>query len=175
MKNSLIAVIMPILVLASFFAVPVLAPTFEEATATASVTVNTFIDITITDRGAAGINFGSLDPATNNNPEAAQTGLLGAVNFSVESTTNKNPTNVKLNASSFSGGAGSFDGNVTADDDATPDQGVETGAAQLQLTTTMQTLKSLAPGASTEIWYWMDVPVSQATGSYTATFGFRGD
>ena len=149
--------------------------TSETTTATGSVTVATFVDITVTDRGASGINFGSLDPATNNNPEAAQTGSLGAVNFTVEPTTNKGTVNVKLNATSFSGTPGSFDGNVTADDDANIDTSPETGSSQIQLTTVFPTLKTLTPGQSQEIWFWMDVPSAQGAGSYTSTFSFKGD
>ncbi len=166
----LIALIAPLLVLASV----AIAPTFEEDVATATVTVNSFVDITIADNGAAGLSFGSLDPGTNNNPEAAQNGV-GAVNFTVQSTTNKNPVNVKLNATNFTSGATTFNGNVTADDDNAIDNATETGAAQLQLTTTLQTFKTLSPGASTGIWYWIDIPSGQAALSYTSTFGFRGD
>ena len=159
--------IMPLLLLVAL----VIAPTFEEATASASVTVNTFVDITITDRGTSGISFSSVDPGTNNNPGTQQNSTHGEVNFKVESTTNKNPTNVGLKASLFT--SPSFDGNVTADDDATIDVFPDT--QQTQLTTAFSTLKTLAPASSTEIWYWMDVPSAQAAASYTSTFGFRGD
>ena len=166
-----IAFIAPLLVLAGV----ALAPTFEESSATASVTVNTFVDITVTDRGTSGISFSSVDPGANNNNGTQQNSTHGEVNFKVESTTNKNPTNVKLKASLFNSSGTTFDGNVTADDDNAIDTGSETGSAQIQVATTDTLLKTLAPSSSTEIWYWIDVPSAQAAASYTSTFGFKGD
>ena len=175
MRNAILIVLTVIIALV--LANSVIAPTSEEASASASVTVNEFVDITITDRGAAGINFGGLDPGTNNNPEAAQTVFLGAINFTVQSTTNKNPVNVKLSGTDFSavGNPNITISNVAADDDSTVDGGDGVNAAQISLSTAFQTLKTLSPASSQEIWYWLDVPSGQAAATYASTFSFRGD
>ena len=142
----------------------------EEAGASASVTVNTFVDITITDRGAGGINFGSKDPGTLDNPEAAQNGL-GAVNFSVEKTTNKDPINVKLRGNNFNetGGSTIAISKAIADDDNSLVSG------NITLATTYTLLKTLSPDTSTEIYYFLDVPTAQKAASYSSTFYFQGD
>jgi|SRR3989338_9469448 len=168
MRNIIFAVLssIVILVLANF----AIGATSEEAGASASVTVNTFVDITITDRGAGGINFGGLDPGTIDNKEVAQNGL-GAINFSVELTTNKNPINVKLRGNNFNETGGSTIGisNVAADDDNTLVSG------NITLSTAYKILKTLAPGEDTEIYYFLDVPAVQKAASYSSTFYFQGD
>jgi len=85
MKKVLISLALA-MVLVMAMAVPVMAAASEESE-TASVTVVAYISSTITDAGAAGMNFGSLNPGTSDNPELAQNGA-GAINISVGAETN---------------------------------------------------------------------------------------
>ena len=70
MKKVLISLGLAMVLVVAMTA-PVMAAASEESE-TASVTVNAYISSTITDAGSAGINFGSLNPGTSDNPEAAQ-------------------------------------------------------------------------------------------------------
>ncbi len=68
-------------------AVPALGAAVE-STKSASVTVRSYISATVTDYGAAGVNFGSLDPGTSNNVEVAQAPSTGAVQVAVGAESN---------------------------------------------------------------------------------------
>ena len=169
MRNAIFVALSSILIL--ILAIFAFGAISEEAGASASITVNTFVDITIADRGAGGINFGSLDPGTTDNKEVAQNGL-GAINFSVEKTTNINPVNVKLRGNNFNetGGITIIDiSNAIADDDNILTSG------NITLSTTFKILKTLAPDTDTEIYFFLDVPTAQKAASYSSTFYFQGD
>ncbi|MFH1484594.1 MAG: hypothetical protein ABIH46_00840 [Chloroflexota bacterium] len=65
MKRQLIVSLAIALMLVLTLSLPAVAA--DESTVSASVTVSSFISITITDSGAAGIQFGSLAPGTTGN------------------------------------------------------------------------------------------------------------
>jgi hypothetical protein len=151
-------------------AAPVMA---LEQTQPASVTVNTYISATITDRGGAGINFGPVNPGTTNNAELAQTGLLGAINITVAVETNVACKIGIRGSGTFSdGGSNSFAlSNAIYDVDNTP-----VGA------TTMDTLYAqigtdTTPGTerSQELWHWIGIPANQPPAIYTTTFYYKAD
>jgi len=161
----------------------------EEASAGASVTVNTFVDITLTDAGTGGFAFGNLNPDTQNNKEADQTdgaaSILSAATVTRQATSNVDVL-VRLKGSTFVNNGDTLPiTNVDYDDDGEVDV---TGAGEIGLT--QETLQTTYPstagtdnpwatltGASTtvKIWFWLDVPSGQAAGSYTSTFSFEGN
>jgi hypothetical protein len=57
------------LTLVAITALPVMAADYQDVSA--SVTVNAFISVTLTDNGAAGLDFSSLNPGAVKQPEAA--------------------------------------------------------------------------------------------------------
>lgn len=156
------------------------APTFEESSAPASVTVNEFVDITLTDAGAAGFAFGSLDPGILNKNETAQSDGANspAATVTREITSNVNVL-VRLQGADFTSGGNTLAvTNVSYDDDGAVDQGIDSGIyAQTNLTITYPvgawaTLTSGSPNVN--VWFWLDVPSGQAAGSYSSTFSFKG-
>ncbi len=66
-------------------------------------------------------------------------------------------------------------GNFTVDDDSTPDEGTETGVAELQLSTTYQTfienvgVSTTETGDDKDFWWFADIPATVAEGTYTGT------
>lgn len=86
MKRLLVSVTVALglvmaLALPAFAAPPVHRP--------ATVTVPSYINFTVTDNGAAGLSFGTLNPGTSDNPEQAQPGS-SAVTLTVGAETNSN-------------------------------------------------------------------------------------
>jgi len=149
----------------------------EEATAGASVTVNTFVDITLTDTNGGGFAFGSDDPGTSNNAEADQSGGTPAATITREATSNVNVL-VRLKGLDFTGAGTIAINNAKFDDDATVDQVTDTGLNQTRMTTAYpgSAYATLTSGSPTlDIWFWLDIPTSQAAGAYTSTFSFEGN
>ena len=158
----------------------VMAFTFEEASAGASVTINSFVDITLTDTGIAGFRFGSLDPGDTNIPEDDQ----NVTTVTPAATVTRNPTSnvdvkVRLKGTNFvSSGDNIPIGNVDYDDDEFVDDADSGNLAQTTMTTTYPvseyaTLDSGSPDL--DVWFWLDVPTSQAAGNYASTFSFEGN
>ena len=146
----------------------------------ASVTVNEFIDVTITDISGGGVTFGGFDPGTTDNTASPNP----AVTITVESPTNVD-VNVYLKGTDWTGGPAALtlaDTNVRFDDDS--DLVLDTGNAAIGTLTTSYsgspgwfTVTAPVGGApvSTSVSHWLDVPSGQAAGAYTSTFTYRAD
>ena len=167
-KTNLFISLACVLVLVTVMTAPAMA---VEQTQPASVSVNTYISATITDAGAAGINFGALNPGTTNNAELAQ-GALGAINITVAVETNvackigiKGSGNFSDNVSN------SFPlGNATWNNANTPPgTAMTTGYAQIGTATTPGTARSQ------EVWHWINIPANQPPASYSTTFYYKAD
>jgi len=183
MKIFLTIAVIMVLAMASF----AMAALTEEASGAASVTVNEFVDITLTDTAGGGFIFGGKDPGTTNNKEAAQTdgntSTTGAATITRETTSNVNVL-IRLKGDDFTVGGDTLAvTNVDYDDDGGVDQGVDSGTyTQETLSTTYPsdtgtndpwaTLTSGSPDV--KVWFWLDIPTSQAAGSYTSNFFFEG-
>ena len=170
-----IAVIMSLVLMS----VAVYGATSDETGAGASVTVNTFIDITLIDAGDAGFAFGAKDPSTTNNKEAAQTdgvaSIFPAANITREATSNVD-VKIRLKGLDFTGAGTIAVTNVAYDDDGEVD-GSLVGLPQASLTndypvSAYATLTIASPNLG--IWFWLDIPASQPAGAYTSTFSFKG-
>lgn len=176
MRNAIFAVLssIVILILANF----AIGATSEVASASASVTVNQFVDITLTDAAPGGFSFGG-DPGTANNAEASQDGVTPAATVTREATSNVD-VNVRLKGTDFTGAAGTIAViNVAYDDDGLVDElPGEPSLAQNDMTTdypgaAYATLTSGSP--SVKIWFWLDISSRQAAGNYASTFSFEGN
>lgn len=140
----------------------------DEKTATASVEVNEYLSITVTDNGAAGINFGSLNPGENDTPEIAQNGT-GAVTITNDSISNVD-VNFYVKGNDFTGAGTLAASNVTYNDSNS-----QTGELTLANAYGSALQSGVSPGNSAGAWFWLDVPLGQTAGSYNSTFYFKGD
>ncbi|MEW6295189.1 MAG: hypothetical protein AB1467_02735 [Candidatus Diapherotrites archaeon] len=145
-----------------------MAPTTDEETATASVTVNTFVSITLTDLNQLGIAFGGLDPGASNRP-ADQNAGNGTVRITNDLVSNKTIDLYKY-GTNFTGAGTITISNVQYD----TDNNVLAPAPVTMPSAYTDTLIDLAPGSSQEFWYWINIPSSQTAGAYTSTFYYKG-
>jgi spore coat protein CotH len=162
------------------------AASFEEASTSSSVTINSYVDITLSQ---VPVKFGSIDPGTtetqaddgSSNDYDSDTQIDGfPMRITVESTTNED-VDIHLKGDDWSdGGTNSFGiGNVTIDDDSTLNEGTETGLAEDSLTTAYGgantgyfediTAPSGGPAVNKDLYFWLDVPSAQAAGAYSTT------
>jgi hypothetical protein len=165
MKKRLIISLAIALLLIATLAVPAIAAT--EDSRTASVTVNQYMSLTITDPGAAGINFGYVSGNTTDNAELAQ-GASGAVTLVVSSETNI-PVYLQTR------GNGDFTGPGTAIPLGNSHwNSSNTTAGYTAMTTTYATVGLLAAGGgSVDVWHWLTIPNNQQAGTYSTTFYYQ--
>jgi len=135
---------------------------------TASVAVNEYISCTITDNGAGGLDFGSLDPGTTDEPEADQDGE-GAVTVVVAAETNVD-CDINVKATDFTGA-----GTIAITNAKYGTTNVLASATAFAAADTYYTLDtSTAGGAKTvEVYHWLSIPSGQAAGSYSSTFTYQ--
>lgn len=141
-----------------------------EDTKTATVTVKEFISFTVTDYGDAGINFGNLDPGTNDNAEAAQAPTTGAIKLTVGAETNAN-CNIQIKGSGdFSdGGTNTFAlSNAKWDKD-----NVVTGATTMTITYATVDTSTKGVEKNVDVWHWVSIPSGQYATTYTTTFYYQ--
>lgn len=157
----------------------------EEATAGATVTVNEFLDITLS--GAVPIAFGTHDPGTNNNPANPDgNNAPQAVTITIETTTNV-VTDTFLKGNNWVTPAALAISNVLYDDDEkllggsndVVTETVETTLIPKNLATTYTGANTgffedvacpCGSGASVKsVHFWLSVPAGQQAGAYTST------
>jgi hypothetical protein len=170
-KTNLFISLACALILVAIVAAPAMADNSPvTSTVGASVTISEYINATITDNGAAGIIFGTLNPGDTDQPEAAQSGSNGAISISVAKETNV-VCKVGLEGSGpFSdGGSNSFAlSNATWNaTDTTPGTAMTTSYVQIGSDT--------VPGTawSQDVWHWINIPAGQAAASYTTNFLYK--
>jgi hypothetical protein len=149
---------------------PVLSQTNETAT-TASVTVNKYISVTLSN---VPIQFGSVDAGSTNNPATVGNGY--PMTIQIDSVTNVN-TNISVNGSDFSG-PGTFGvGNLSF-----------SNSSSVSTATNMQSVFSSGPPYSNwvnivapaggaaktaDAYFWVSIPSGQIAGSYSSTVYVR--
>jgi hypothetical protein len=134
------------------------------------------ISFTLADYGTTGIDFGSLNAGTNDNP-ADQGTTTGTVTLQIGSETNVDVI-VQLKGTDFSDGGTNTIAvtNVKYDDDNSPNQGGgDTGESEGSLTTSYATWYSVSAytADNTECFHWISIPTPQAAGDYTSTFTYQ--
>lgn len=166
MKKLLISLAM-VLVLVAVMTMPVMAAYEREA----SVTVNEFISFTITDNGATGINFDSVDPGTTDNPEFAQTASLGAVTLAIGAETNVDGVIETKGGADFSDGATHTipigNGKWHDSDDKA------SGTAMTTTYATVATFTAAGGAISVDVWHWLTIDSGQTAGTYTTDFFYQ--
>jgi len=164
MKKLLISLAL-VLMLVAVMTTPVMA---AEDSKTASVTVNEYISFTVTDAGAAGINFGSLNQGTTDNPETDQ-GVAGAVTLDVAAETNVDCNIQTRGSGDFSDGTHSI-----ALNNAKWDKDSDVAGATA-MTTSYATIDTSTSGVakSVGVWHWLSIPSGQYAAIYTTTFYYQ--
>jgi len=165
MKVRLIASLIVAMMLVALMAAPLMA---VSGTVPASVTVSEYISFTVTDNGAAGLQFGSLDPGTTDVPEAAQNGT-GAVTLTVAAETNVN-CDIEVKATDFTG-AGTI-AITNAKYGITSTLAAATAFAAANTYYTLDTSTALA-AKTVNVWHWLSIPSVQEAGSYSSTFTYQ--
>jgi len=165
MKKTFVSLVTA-LALVAVMVVPVVA---AEDSKPATVTVNEYISFTVTDPGDAGIDFGSLDHGTSDNPEAAQNGS-GAVTLAVAAETNVD-CNVQIKASGdFSDGAT----HTIALSNAKWDKdNAVAGATTMTVTYANVGTSTAGTAYSQDVWHWLTIPSGQYAGDYTTTYYYQ--
>ena len=161
MKKMLISLAV-VLVLVAVMVAPAMA--IEEGK-TASVTVNEYVSVTLTDNGDAGLAFGSLDPGVVKQAEAA----APSITITTASENNKD-VDVFLKGTNFSdGGTNSFAISNAYYLDA------DTSGSALEMPENYagSAWRTLGAGATLNIYHWLSVPAEQAAASYTSTFTYK--
>ena len=161
MKARLIAGLVVALMLVVTMAVPAMA---VEVGTGATVTVNEYINFTVTDYGSAGLDFGSLNPGTTDNAEAN----APAVKLTVAAETNVD-CDIEVKGTDFTYSTYTIAiNNAKWDTDS-----VVTGATAMS--TAYVTITTSTAGALTEqdVWHWLSIPSGQAAGSYSSTFTYQ--
>lgn len=157
-----------------------MAADFAVDTTTASVNVNQFVSITLTDPNSDGVNFGSTNPGINDIRDTGQTNATAAIRVTNDAVSNVD-INVNVKGIDFVGTPSGtiLVGSVTYDDDNGPSEVGETSPkAETVLATTYpgtDYYTSISPGSNADFWFFLDVPSSQAAASYTSTFTFKGN
>jgi len=166
-KRKILVSLLTAVALIALMAVPAMAA--EEVSKAATVTVSEYISFTVTDYGDAGINFGTLDPGTSDNPEAAQNGA-GAVQLKVGAETNVNCNiNTKGSGDFDDGGGHSFAlGNAKWDIDS-----AVAGATAMTTTYALITTSTAGSEKTQEVWHWLTIPAAQYAASYNTTFYYQ--
>jgi len=150
----------------------------DEASAGASVTVNTFVSITLTDAGSPGVNFISSNPGDNDVNDTAQTNAVPAIRVTNDAISNVN-VKVDVKGTDFADNGNNFvAGQATYDDDGAATEVSETGKVETALANTYPGTgyyTAITPTSSADFWFFLDIPSGQAAGTYSNTLTFRGD
>ncbi len=161
MKRTLIA-----LFLAVCLIVVMAAPVFAlDTTKTASVTVNAFKSVTISDPDPEGLSFGSLNPGADKVAEADAPSIT--ITAAAE---NNGDVVVTIKGTDFS-------------DDGTPTpitfpvtnafwKTSNDPVTAIAMTTTDATVATLGAGDSVSIYHWLSVPDEQTAATYESTFTY---
>jgi hypothetical protein len=162
MKRRLIAALAIALMLVATMSLPAIAA--NEGTVTASVTVTSYISITITDAGTAGIHFGTLAPGTNDNPDTDANDTTPSINVGVNAGSTVN-VDLQLQGTDFGTGFAVTNAKYSTD---------HAGAKTALSTSYADFATNIAPGSSVDLWHWLDVPSSGvAAGDYNSTFSYK--
>lgn len=158
MKKLLISAVLA-LTLIALMAAPVMAD--QEQSTTASVSVNEVVSITLSDAGASGINFGSLNQGDTDEGDLDQSDGTPAIAVVVESETNVN-VDIGIKGSTSSALA-LANWKYSATFAGTPTSIPETYAA----------VYSDQGDGTYAFYHWITIPVEIDAGTYNATVYYK--
>ena len=164
MKKLLISLAI-VSVLVGIMAVPAMA---VEGEVTASVTVTEVIDITISDAGSDGIQFGELAPDTADNPDEAQStadDTTPAVTVAINPATNVN-CDVSLKGTDFHATTIPITGASWA-------EGSYAATKNYMSTSYQSVATDVAPNTDVELWLFLSIPSGAAGGAHSSTYTYE--
>ena len=136
---------------------------------TASVTVNTYISVTLTDNNTSGLVWGNLDPGVVQQDEEA----VAAANPSIviaAGAENNADTDINVYGTDFSdGGTNSFA--ITNAYWHTSD--VPASSTTMKLQASKDTVTTLSASGSVDIYHYLSIPNGQTAATYTSTFTYE--
>ena len=149
----------------------------DEKVTTSNVTVNVYVSISLTTAFANGVEFGNLDPGTDDNPSTTCANL--GCNISVSGDTNVNVDilmKANANLTRFPGtemiGWWNYTWNSTDGTYSFVQPGWELNITQYDNRTARKVGDSVAPGGVRSWQAWLDIPPAQTAGSYNNTLYF---
>jgi len=161
MKKLLISLAL-VLMLVAVVVMPVMA---AEDSRMASVTVNEYKSVTFIDNGAAGLDFGSLNPGAEKQAEAASPSITIAA-----AAENNTDVEVFLKGADFTDGGTN---NFAVSNAFYYDSNTSASALAMSATYEASAWKTIAAGASLDIYHWLSVPATQTAASYSSTFTYK--
>lgn len=162
MKKVLVASIIGLLVMTGiYFAFA------AESNVPASVTVNSYASVTITPC-AGTLSFGSGNPGDNDLAVTCQGAGAPAANVSNDVVSNTN-INVETKGTDFTYLTNTIAVNKLEFDESNAKPSATILSAAYQPSTS-----GVTPGTSAGIWYWIDIPSTQAAGTYSGTISVKG-
>lgn len=167
MKKLIISCLVSLVLIATITAPAIADFDTGEEGVTASVTVSEHISATISDPGATGLDFGSLNPGVSDIPEVSQDGT-GCITIVVAATTNVN-CDIKVKADDFTGAGTIPVANAKYNTSNT------IPATGFTAADTYESLGSSTAGAleTVQVYHWLSIPVGQAPGAYSSTFTYQ--
>jgi hypothetical protein len=136
----------------------------EERTITGTVTVAEIIAVTIHDYGDPGINFNTVAPGTEDNPDEAQDNSTPAIGIVVGPETNVDDLHLHIMGET----TGALDlSNWKCDITKNPAY-----SGSLPASYTYYTIVDVIP-TEVPIWCWVDVPLETPADTYTCTYYFK--
>jgi len=162
------------LLLSTILLIPISIPQTSVQTTTSNVTVSVYISISLSTPLASGVQFGQLNPGTNDNPSSTCTDY--ACNISVSSDTNVNVDIVmKANAAlTRQGGTETIpnSGYTWNSTDGTTMPTLPGYSLSTSYDYTNKVGSNVAPGELRTWQAWLDIPAGQAAGTYNNTLYF---
>jgi hypothetical protein len=159
MKKLVISLALALLLIAAV-AIPVMADDI-----TASVTVTEYSSVTITDNGAAGLAFGSLNPGTVKQAETDTPSVT--VTAAAENNTD---VDIKISGTDFDDGGSNNFAIANAFWNDANDAGTATEMKKTGVST--DTVATLSANESVDIYHWISVPATQEAATYSSTFTY---
>jgi hypothetical protein len=166
MKKRVFSILAIAALLVASIAIPCVAQDTHDLPA--SVEVSEYISITITDNGTAGINFGTVNPGTTDNPDINSIAGSGnsTIRITVDAGSNAN-VDIQISGTDF----------IATDFTIANAKYSTTIDGTKELMTGSDTLivgaDNLAPGEYIDLWHWLDVPSSIPAGTYGSTFTYK--
>lgn len=154
------------------------AATSDTKTTPSNVTINQWVEISLSTELGNGVLFGTLDPDTTDNDATQNNETSGETYYYVEAgaANNVNIDNCIKNDQSLTKGSDTIDnGNYTYNWTATTDDSVP-GHSNTSITTAYVKTQhtDIAAGAKSYSRFWLDVPAEQSAGIYNNTISIKG-
>jgi hypothetical protein len=132
-------------------------------TKTASVSVNSDINVTIQDGGAPNIVFGALDAGSTNNLDTTANSTTASIRLSISGTS---VVDLRVSGTDFGTGFAVSNAKFNTTYSTTGTTAMSTSAVLIA--------NEVNPGNNVDVWFWLDVPASGViAGNYSSSFTFE--